>query len=131
MKPDGLPFNTYFIPSNYTFVSAGSSKAKGLETVELQEGDYLRNHGVAHEFGHLYMKRALNRSGSLGASDWVTGRSWHRTRQGSETAATSEEWADFFAAATYFEPGTMEPYYSWCGDRCDAGSAVNCPCASR
>lgn len=32
----------------------------------------------------------------------------------SETVATSEGWADFFAAATYFEPNANHPYFRHC-----------------
>ena len=102
--------------------------ASGLNTVNLEEGYYRQNHGVAHELGHLYMKRAMAHSTRLGDPNWVSGHSWHFTSQSSQTAATSEGWADFFAAATYFEPSARQPYYSWCGDTCDDGAPTTCAC---
>ncbi|MEM7160465.1 MAG: hypothetical protein AAF799_46945 [Myxococcota bacterium] len=111
------------------------SSGANRDEIHIAEDHWDRNHGTAHEFGHLYHRRAMDvGNGSLSNPTWCEGHSWHWTKSlgtnndHSETCATSEGWADFFAAATYFEPSARRPYYKFCGDECDDGAAPVCDC---
>ena len=114
--------------------STGSSGAS-RDWMRIADDHWDRNHGTAHEFGHIYHRRAMDAGdGSLSNPAWCSGHAWHWTPtlgtfERSETCATAEGWADFFAAATYFEPNATHPYYKYCGDECDDGRADVCDCA--
>ena len=65
------------------------------------------NGAVAHEMGHLVMKRLLNNgSGSL-ANGSACG-SWSGFSE--EKCAVSEGWAEFYYGATYWQPNAPAPY---------------------
>ena len=66
------------------------------------------NHRVAHEVGHIVMSRALKIND--GPMARVTANSaW--TDIDNEKLATSEGFANFFAAAVYWEQGAVDPFY--------------------
>lgn len=96
--------------------SDGLFGAVGLDGIGAPEWMWYENHSLAHEFGHIYMKRAIGHGSSLASGDCAN-HSWNYAA-GSETCATSEGWANFFAAATYFSPNAEDPYYRFCGNKC-------------
>lgn len=114
----------------------GSSSA-GITTIKASSDVWDDNHRVAHELGHAYQKRLMDLNDSLSGPGWCSGHSWHATpdldpsdskTKFSQACATAEGWADFFAAATYFQPNAVRPYYSFCGDNCDSGTTAECGC---
>lgn len=74
-------------------------------------GFWVDNHTVAHEVGHVLMKRALNHcTGTL--TDATCG-SYGWDSSGSEKCATAEGWANFVAGATYWEDSSTGPPVYW------------------
>ena len=61
---------------------------------------------IAHEVGHLVMKRHLNHSGHV---SWCNGNQLWSGSSG-KRCATSEGWADFFATAIYWTPAAVDPW---------------------
>lgn len=112
---------------------SGSSYSSGYDLLKMSEETWKENHRVAHEFGHTYHRRAMGYSGALSLSEWCSGHSWHHDPNGnmSETCATAEGWANFFAAATYFTRDADYPFYRFCGDNCDGVfDTTTCNCGT-
>ena len=111
----------------------GNSESSDYDTLVMSEETWKENHRVAHEFGHTYHRRAMGYSGKLALNEWSDRHSWHvdPNENMSETSATSEGWANFFAAATYFTREAEYPFYRFCGDNCDGTfNSTVCNCGS-
>jgi len=68
------------------------------------------NYRVAHEVGHIVMNRALDIRGNS-ASSCVNGSAWEAVDF--EKCATTEGFANFFAAAIFWERNSQDPFYQF------------------
>lgn len=106
---------------NIVFPHPNANQADGYDRVLTRDDLWGHNHRIAHEYGHLYMKRAIGINAGCPSAYTISPpqgpHHWDYATDDtakSETLATSEGQANFFAIATYFHPYASEPYYRWC-----------------
>ena len=89
------------------------TRAFSCSGICIEDASSASNHAVAHEIGHVLMRRALDKCGGY-LADGTTGCGNHFwTSEEDEKCAVSEGWADFVAAATYWE---RTSYHAWFGN---------------